>query len=98
MDNNITVIGHSYTVQAKGGLSSVLRKDIALDTLRDNLTAFLSAFSYTLDYVENSVSGFHLDEIDVNVEVSAEGSISLIGAVQAGASGGIALKFKRNEQ
>lgn len=98
MENNITIVGRSYTVQAKSRDFSLLRKDIALDTLRDNLTAFLTAFSHTLDYVENSVSGFHLDEIDVNVEVSAEGSISLIGAVQAGASGGITLKFKRNEQ
>lgn len=98
MENKISVIGHNYSVQTKGSASFLLsRKDVSADIIQRNLSEFLALFSSALDSVEDSVGGFVLDEIAVNVSVSAEGSISLIGAIQAGTSGGITLKFKRNE-
>jgi len=41
------------------------------------------------------VQGFRLEEIDVVVEVSGEGSVQMIGGLKLGATGGITLKLKR---
>ncbi|BAZ67296.1 MAG: hypothetical protein KME28_28140 [Pelatocladus maniniholoensis HA4357-MV3] len=43
-------------------------------------------------------SGMQLDEIELSVEINAEGQISIIGnGAKAGAKGAIKLKFKRSE-
>lgn len=41
-----------------------------------------------------AVGEFELNEIQVSVEISSEGGVSLIGSLKAGAKGAISLTFK----
>lgn len=82
---------------ARGFFSQGVSAPVALktDVLRDNLAGFLSAMNEALEALPQAVHGFKLDEIELVVEVSGEGSIQLLGGVKVGASGGITLKLKR---
>lgn len=49
-----------------------------------------------LDASQSQSKKYSLDEIEVSVDISASGSIKLIGSVEVGASSGLKLTFKRN--
>jgi hypothetical protein len=82
---------------ARGFFSQGVSAPIKLktDVLRDNLAGFLDAMNEALQGLPQVVQGFKLEEIELVVEVSGEGSIQLLGGVKVGASGGITLKLKR---
>lgn len=65
------------------------------DVLRNNLADFVGALNEALKGIPDLLEGFKLDEIEVVVEVSGEGSIQMLGGLKVGASGGITLKLKR---
>lgn len=83
------------------GERGFFNKDIAApvrlktDLLRENLAGFVAAINETLKGVPQIVEGFKLDEIDLVIEVTGEGSVQLVGGVKVGASGGITIKLKR---
>jgi hypothetical protein len=65
------------------------------ETLQTNLTRFLSAMETALSNVPVQVAGYRLDEIEVAVEVSAEGQVSLLGnGGKVGGKGTLTLKLK----
>lgn len=76
----------------------MMRGNISAEVLQKNMASFLEVLSPALNQAEKVVGGYDLEEIELKLEVSAEGSLSLIGTVQAGAVGGITLKFKRAQK
>ena len=84
-------------VPAKGLLSPKVTAPVKLnvDIMRSNLATFLDAMNEVLAGLPKLTEPFKLDEIDLVVEVSAEGSLQLVGGVKVGTSGGITLKLKR---
>ena len=96
-ENCIKVICRNDNLQlSKGAISSsFLTKNLSLDTLKTSLSDFVSKINDTLLDFNLKVKNYDLDEIEMTVEVSASGGVNLIGAVEAEATGGITLKFKR---
>jgi hypothetical protein len=75
---------------------------VSAQKLEQNMTHFLKLVTNLFSQAErqakvNSV-GMQLDEIELSVEISAEGEVKLIGnGAKAGSKGAIKLKFKRQE-
>lgn len=98
MENyNISIIGREFSSFVPKGNSpaDLFRKEIPLSDLQTNLSTFISKISLSFEKIKSTIPNYVLDEITVNVEISATGGISLIGSVETGAAGGITLKFKR---
>lgn len=52
----------------------------------------------TLDGVPNALAGYHLEEMEIEVEVSAEGEVSLLGTGgKVGGKGSLTLQLKRTD-
>ncbi|MEH2391027.1 MAG: hypothetical protein V7K21_04905 [Nostoc sp.] len=74
---------------------------VSAQTLEQNMSHFLelvgSLFSQAQQHAKVN-SKMQLDEIELSVEISANGEVKLIGSgVKAGSKGAIKLKFKRRE-
>jgi hypothetical protein len=75
---------------------------VSVETLEQNMTSFLSVvgrlFSRAEEQSKVDDSGMQLDEIELSVEITAEGEIKLLGTgVKGGGKGGLTLKFKRTQ-
>lgn len=98
MENySISIIGREDGgLTGKGPFgSSLSAHKLPIETLRLNLLDFINKIETTLEGVNLKIKNYELDEIEMSLEVSASGRISLLGSVGADASGGITLKFKR---
>ena len=67
--------------------------EISVDTLRASLTKLTENLSTLLADLK-AVGGFELAEVQVAVELTAEGGVNLIGNLTAGAKGAMQLTFK----
>jgi hypothetical protein len=74
---------------------------VSAQTLEQNMTHFLKVVGSLFSQAEQQAkvnSKMQLDEIELSVEISAEGEVKLIGnGAKAGTKGAIKLKFKRQE-
>ncbi|MEH1769094.1 MAG: hypothetical protein V7L27_31710 [Nostoc sp.] len=74
---------------------------VSAQTLEQNMTHFLKVVGSLFSQAEQQAkvnSKMQLDEIELSVEISADGEVKLIGSgVKAGSKGAIKLKFKRQE-
>ncbi|MBE8987276.1 hypothetical protein [Nostoc sp. LEGE 12450] len=74
---------------------------VSAQTLEQNMTHFLKLVGSLFSQAEQQAkvhSKMQLDEIELSVEISADGEVKLIGSgVKAGSKGAIKLKFKRQE-
>ena len=98
MDNRtISIVGkETNTFISKGNLGAhLVCRDLPVDTLQTNLAEFINQLGTSLENVQSTIRNYVLDEIEVCIEISATGSISLVGSIEAGATGGVTLKFKR---
>lgn len=84
-------------VAGKGLLSTKITGPIKLNTelLKNNLASFIDAMNEMLSGLPKLTEPFKLNEIDLVIEVNAEGSLQLVGGIKVGASGGITLKLTR---
>lgn len=80
-------------VIGKGG-GAVGVADIPVETLRTNFRSATSLLSDALADIRQ-VGQFELQEVEVGVEVSAEGGVQFIGTAKVSGSGTIKLTFKR---
>ncbi|MEH2461312.1 Pepco domain-containing protein [Nostoc sp.] len=75
---------------------------VSAQTLEQNMSHFLKLVGSLFSQAEQQAkvnSRMQLDEIELSVEISADGEVKLIGSgVKAGSKGAIKLKFKRQEQ
>jgi len=67
--------------------------EISVDRLRESLARLTGNLSALLADLQ-AVGGFELAEVQVAVELTAEGGVNLIGNLTAGAKGAIQLTFK----
>jgi len=71
---------------------------VPVDTLRDQLANFLASMSEALTVVPNLLGPFEVEELTLSLEVTAKGSVSLLGTGgELGGTGGISLTLKRRE-
>ena len=84
-----------YTSGEKGLLDATTRlAKVDLNVVKDNLTSFFDSVKEMLSGIPKLVDPYKVDEIAVTFEITAEGSIQLLGGVKAGASGGLTIKLK----
>ncbi|MEH2375814.1 Pepco domain-containing protein [Nostoc sp.] len=74
---------------------------VSAQTLEQNMSHFLKVVGSLFSQAEQQAkvnSRMQLDEIELSVEISADGEVKLIGSgVKAGSKGAIKLKFKRQQ-
>jgi len=69
---------------------------IPVETLRANFRECTQMLSEALGDIHN-VGTFELQEVEVGVEVSAEGGVQFVGTAKVAGSGSIKLKFTKSE-
>ncbi len=70
--------------------------EIDSTTLSTNLNVFIAQIDGVLSKAPDTVGGFGLTEVEISVEISADGQVVLWGVGgQVGGKGGISLTFKR---
>ncbi|WP_017656033.1 Pepco domain-containing protein [Fortiea contorta] len=82
--------------QQKGELV-ITRRKVEVTKLKQEMQGFLQAMREVLDEADQPNSKLQLDEVELSVEINAEGKISLfgIGGGKAGGKGAMTFKFKR---
>ncbi len=77
--------------------TEVTRQPVDTDKLRQNLSDFTAKLDHILGAIPKALGEMSLDSITVSVEISAKGSVSLIGVggAEVAGKGGISLTLKR---
>lgn len=80
------------------GNKSIGRVEVSVKVIEAQMTQLMKSMGGVLGRAKQSageIAGMELQEIELSVEINAEGKVSLIGVggAQAGASGAITLKF-----
>ena len=96
-DNPVEILVVAAPMQAEGakglfGTEPALIR-LSQDTLKQNMARFLESVKGLLSAMP-AAGGLHIEEIEIKVEINAEGGILLIGAATAGVTGGITLRVK----
>ncbi len=89
------VVGQSEEAPQTLGLGDHLEQRIAnidADTLRQSVSNLTGQLGTLFEDIKN-VGDFKLKQVDVKLEISAEGGVALIGTAKAGATGAINLTF-----
>ena len=74
-----------------------MEKTIEVGKLQASLNSFLSAMESVLNGVPSELAKYKLDEMEIEVEVNAEGSVGLLGTGgKVGGEGSLTLKLKRS--
>lgn len=68
---------------------------VPTDKLAEEFQAFVEGMASAFQLPATSFGDYVIDEIELRAAITAEGGFSLIGRVSAGATGGIAIRFKR---
>lgn len=93
----VDVIGSDVSdLTPKGSIVTKLSHQVSLDVLQTNLTDFIEKMCIALKNVQTKISNYSLHEIEMSVDISASGGVTLVGSIEAGAKGGITLKFVRD--
>ncbi len=71
-------------------------KDLKISKLRESLAHLSEAASEIFQDIKQ-IGGFQLKQIQLQVEISAEGGFVLVGTAKAGAKGAISLTFQNKE-
>jgi Trypsin-co-occurring domain 1 len=71
--------------------------DINADLLKENLSALVDKLGKVVAAAEWNAGGLALTEVEVGVEITAEGGVALIGTASVGATASITLTFQRKE-
>jgi hypothetical protein len=76
----------------------VNRSPLSAEQLKTNMKEFLDVMQEIFTQANRPIDlGMQLDELELSVEISGKGQVSLLGTGgEAGAKGAIKLKFKRN--
>jgi hypothetical protein len=75
------------------------RVQLSADKLRENLSTFLSTMSNVVNNLPASIGSLSLETVTLSVEVSAKGTVSLLGTGgELAAKGGLTFVLKRDVQ
>ncbi|MBI1925885.1 hypothetical protein HYR99_16745 [Candidatus Poribacteria bacterium] len=67
-------------------------KHVSADKIRESLVEFSGQISQVLQDIK-AVGDFKLKEVQLSVEITAEGGVALIGKAEVGAKGAMTLTF-----
>lgn len=70
---------------------------VQISVLSKNLMEFLAEFQAVFQEPPSVSSGFHVDEIELNLGVNGSGGIALFGKLEVGVEAGIKIKLKRGK-
>jgi hypothetical protein len=89
----------SQTLSVFPSPSKMLAKSsqVAIDTLAENLTAFVNALGEIVDTVPESCGKYNVDNMSFSLSVDGEGRISLVGELAAGFSSGITVTLRKQK-
>lgn len=91
-------IGADYGVPNRDDRSPRQRSYITAEELKQNLGEFIEVVEVSFDRAESSKSKLQLEEIELSIEISGNGKVSLLGiGGEAAAKGAVKLKFKRKD-
>jgi len=91
-------IGADYGGQPRDDRASRQRSYITAEELKQNLEEFIEVVEVSFDRAESSQSKLQLEEIELSIEISGNGKVSLLGiGGEAAAKGAVKLKFKRKD-
>ena len=75
------------------GTGPVFPIEIPVDQLRTSLTDLVTKLKAATAALADKSDGLSLKELEVGVEITAEGGVSLIGTAKAGATASLKLTF-----
>lgn len=71
-------------------------KQLKIEELSVNVNLFLEQIGNILEQTPEKLGRFHLDEFEVHAEVTAQGTLAVLGTgIQAGAAGELRFVFRR---
>lgn len=92
----ISIVGREDLPDAKGFKNYVVtRGELSESIFEKNLSEFVSKIDSALSKVHSTISEYSLDEVELNIEISVSGSISLLGTIEGSTTGGVTLLFRR---
>ncbi len=75
----------------------VRRTEVDVNTLSSNMNTFLGRIGSMLEQTPEHVGPFHFQEFEISAEVTAQGTLAILGTgLQAGAKGGLKFVFRRS--
>ncbi len=97
MNDTIPQAGSSIEVIARDtGTRRAPATRVRVDELAENVRLFLAQVAVLMDQAPTAMGSFHLAELEVHAEVSAKGSLVLLGTGgEVGATGGLKFIFRR---
>jgi hypothetical protein len=91
-------VGADYGDEPSEDRGNRKRSRISAEDLKDNIGEFIEVVEESFDRAESSKSRLQLEEIELSVEISGNGKVSLLGfGGEAAAKGAVKLKFKRKD-
>ncbi|MGK7878791.1 MAG: hypothetical protein AB4060_01625 [Crocosphaera sp.] len=79
-------------------IPGIKRTEVELEKLKAEMKGFIGAMREILDEADPPNSQMRLEEVELSVEVNAEGQVSLLGiGGKAGGKGAMTLRFKRKD-
>jgi hypothetical protein len=99
-DSKITIVGRQDT-KDRGPLGKVKdwlysQEEVSIEKIRSELSDFLTGMQQILDGLPDRMAGYELESIDVSVEISSKGNLSLIAVGgELGGTGGLILHLKK---
>ena len=93
-DKNTIWVVTSEPITTRGGGRL---KQQNIDELSVNVNLFLEQMGDVLEKSPEEIGKFHFEEFEVHAEVTAQGTIAVLGTgLQAGATGGLRFVFRRS--
>jgi hypothetical protein len=72
-------------------------KQLKVEELSVNVNLFIEQMGTILDKTPEKLGKFHFDEFEVHAEITAQGTVAVLGTgVQAGAGAGLRFVFRRS--
>jgi hypothetical protein len=74
------------------------RQPVPVSRLRENMSTFVAAMETTIAAVPTAFTGYAIDSVEISAEVSATGTVSLLGSGgEIAGTAGITFTLKRRE-
>jgi hypothetical protein len=94
-EGQIMVIGR-VSGEMRGFGDGVVSRTLDAEVLKKNLDAFMKTMGEVIDKVQGQFQNYQLDTIKLKADLSASGSVSLLGSGgKLEGSGGLEFTFKR---
>jgi hypothetical protein len=91
--NTLVIIGSPESGEVRKGGARLAQ--VSLEKLESNVREFAGKIGQILESIPQSVAGFELHQIEFKAEVTAKGTVALLGTgTEIGGTGGLTFTFK----